>query len=95
MAIADLMLEARSYSLSPAVREAFRRYLKALMQQPHLANMRSVRNTPDCTRLRQAVYLFERRTRALTAGDLTTIEPEKILASGTLKHAGLPAEAAA
>ena len=95
MAIADLMLEAWSYRFSPAAREAFRRYLEARTQQPHFANARSVRNAPDRTRLRQAVCLFERRTQPLTAGDLTTIEPEMILVSGTLKHAGLSAEAAA
>ncbi len=95
MATADLMLEAQSYRFSPAAREAFRRCLKARTQQPHFAKLRSVRNAPDRTRLRQTVCLFERRTRPLTADDLTTIELEEILASRALKHAGLPAKAAA
>ncbi len=95
MAIAELMLTGQSYRFSPAAREAFHRYLKARMQQPHFANARSVRNALDRARLRQAVRLFERRGEPLTVDHLSSIEPEEILASRVLKDGGEPVGAAA
>src|SRR5687767_5514310 len=79
MTIAEMMLQGQSYRFSPEARDAFRHYLKTRMQQPHFSNARSVRNALDRARLRQAVRLFERRTRPITADDLATIEPEEIL----------------
>jgi probable Rubsico expression protein CbbX len=84
MAIGELMLGEQSYKFSDAAREAFRRYLAARMQQPHFANARSVRNALDRARLRQAVRLFEGRSKSLTAEDLMTIEPQEILVSRVL-----------
>ena len=84
MRIAELMLAGQNYRFSGAAREAFGRYIEARMRQPHFANARSVRNALDRARLRQAVRLFEHRTRAITAEDLMTIEPEEILASRVL-----------
>jgi probable Rubsico expression protein CbbX len=88
MRIAELMLSGQNYRFSAAAREAFARYLDARMQQPHFANARSVRNALDRARLRQAVWLFESRGRALTTEDLMTIGPEEILASRVLAPAG-------
>jgi probable Rubsico expression protein CbbX len=81
MAIAELMLKQQNYRFGPDARDAFARYLKARMRQPHFSNARSVRNALDRIRLRQAVRLFESRGHALTIDDLMTLEPEEILAS--------------
>ena len=81
MAIAELMLKQQNYRFGPDARDAFARYLKARMRQPHFSNARSVRNALDRIRLRQAVRLFESRGHALTIGDLMTLEPGEILAS--------------
>jgi hypothetical protein len=82
------MLAAQVYRLSPAARDAFARYLEARMRQPHFANARSVRNALDRARLRHAVRLFETPDRKLTADDLSTIEPQEILASRVLAANG-------
>jgi probable Rubsico expression protein CbbX len=95
MTIAEMMLQDQRYRFSPEARDAFQHYLKARMQQPHFSNARSVRNALDRARLRQAVRLFERRTRPITADDLATIEPEEILASRVLKAPPPAVEAAA
>jgi len=84
MAIAQAMLAEQGYRFSAAGRDAFARYLGARMRQPNFANARSVRNALDRARLRHAVRLFETRGRALTAEDLSTLEPPEILASRVL-----------
>jgi hypothetical protein len=58
------------------------------MRQPHFANARSVRNALDRARLRHAARLFETPDRKLTADDLSTIEPQEILASRVLAANG-------
>jgi len=79
--IADRMLAAQNYRLTPDAQQAFERYLALRVQQPHFANGRSVRNALDRARLRQASRLFSDRDRELTAQDLTTLAPADILAS--------------
>lgn len=84
MTIAERMLAEQNYRFSDAAREAFSAYIEARMRQPHFANARSIRNGLDRARLRQAVRLFESRGAALTAEDLSTIEPSEIRASRVL-----------
>jgi probable Rubsico expression protein CbbX len=81
LAIASKMLAAQNYSLGEGGMQAFERYLRLRIAQPHFANARSVRNALDRARLRQASRLFADRDRLLTAQDLTTIAPQDILAS--------------
>jgi probable Rubsico expression protein CbbX len=79
--IADRMLAAQNYRLTPEAQQAFERYLALRVQQPHFANGRSVRNALDRARLRQASRLFADSERELTADDLCTLEASDILAS--------------
>ena len=81
MEISQKMLTAQNYRLAPEAAEAFERYLRLRIAQPHFANARSVRNALDRARLRQASRLFADRERALTADDLTTLQAQDILAS--------------
>jgi probable Rubsico expression protein CbbX len=80
MAIAHLMLGQQNYVFGPGAEEAFRAYLERRVRRPRFAHGRSVRNSIDRARLRQANRLF------LHGGDLSreelmTITPEDILAS--------------
>ena len=79
--IADRMLAAQNYRLTPDAQQAFERYLALRVQQPHFANGRSVRNALDRARLRQASRLFADSQRVLSADDLCTLEASDILAS--------------
>lgn len=79
--IADRMLAAQNYRLTPDAQQAFERYLALRVQQPHFANGRSVRNALDRARLRQASRLFADAQRVLSADDLCTLEASDILAS--------------
>jgi probable Rubsico expression protein CbbX len=79
--IAQKMLAQQNYKFGVGAVEAFERYLKLRVEQPHFANARSVRNALDRARLRQASRLFADRDRVLSAEDLSTIEPSDILAS--------------
>ena len=81
LSIADQMLSQQQYQFGPGARLAFDDYLNRRLQQPHFANARSVRNALDRARLRQASRLFADRQRVLSATDLSTIEPQDILAS--------------
>ena len=82
IAIAHLMLAQMQYRLSPEADVALREYIDKRRAQPHFANARSIRNALDRARLRQASRLFERRGgRALTRGDLETLEAADIRAS--------------
>lgn len=81
LSIADQMLSQQHYQFGPGARLAFDDYLNRRLQQPHFANARSVRNALDRARLRQASRLFADRQRVLSATDLSTIEPQDILAS--------------
>ncbi|MGO9133764.1 MAG: CbbX protein [Methylovirgula sp.] len=80
MAIAESMMKAQNYHLSPAGAEAFRRYIEVRRQQPHFANARSIRNAIDRIRLRHANRHFQ-NDGLVTLDDLSTIEAEDILAS--------------
>jgi probable Rubsico expression protein CbbX len=79
--IADRMLTAQNYRLTPEAQQAFERYLALRVQQPHFANGRSVRNALDRARLRQASRLFADSQRELSADDLCTLEAADILSS--------------
>ena len=81
MAIADKMLSAQNYRLGDGAAEALERYIALRLTQPHFANARSVRNALERARLRQASRLFAQRDRQLSADDLSTLEPQDILAS--------------
>ena len=79
--IAEKMLSASRYVLSPDGRLALEKYIVQRRRQPHFANARSIRNALDRARLRQANRLFESATGPLDAATLSTIEAADILAS--------------
>ena len=83
LSIADLMLAAESYELSPAAREALSEYLQLRMRRPRFAHARSVRNGLERARLRHAnrIYQAARDGHAPTLPELTVIEPQDIRAS--------------
>jgi hypothetical protein len=80
MQIAHLMLENQNYEFGPGAEEAFRAYLERRVLRPRFAHGRSVRNSIDRARLRQANRLFEHGGE-LTREELMTISPDDILAS--------------
>ena len=81
--IADLMLEADSYAVSPEARAVLREYLALRMHQPRFAHARSVRNGLERARLRHANRIYEaaKGGHAPTVDELVTIEPPDIRAS--------------
>jgi probable Rubsico expression protein CbbX len=79
--IGDRMLDAMNYRFAAGARETFADYLARRIRQPNFSNARSVRNALDRMRLRQASRLFAQPDRELGRDDLTTIEPQDILAS--------------
>jgi probable Rubsico expression protein CbbX len=83
LSIADLMLEAESYELSPAAREALSEYLQLRMRRPRFAHARSVRNGLERARLRHANRIYEaaRDGHSPTLAELIAIEPQDIRAS--------------
>jgi len=83
LSIADLMLEAESYELSPAAREALSEYLAPRMRRPRFAHARSVRNGLERARLRHANRIYEaaRDGHSPTLAELVAIEPQDIRAS--------------
>ena len=83
LSIADLMLEAESYELSPAARDALSEYLELRMRRPRFAHARSVRNGLERARLRHAnrIYQAARDGHSPTLAQLIAIEPEDIRAS--------------
>jgi probable Rubsico expression protein CbbX len=80
MRIGDLMLEQRTYRLSPEARQVFREYIERRRRRASFAHGRSIRNAIDRARLRQASRLFE-SDRALGRDELITIEAEDLLKS--------------
>jgi probable Rubsico expression protein CbbX len=85
--IGEKILANQNYRLSAAAREALARYIGARRGQPHFANARSIRNALDRARLRQANRLVgDLKGRVVTADELTTIEPEDILASRVFRE---------
>jgi probable Rubsico expression protein CbbX len=81
MAIADLMLEHQSYVFGPGAEESFREYLERRVKRPRFAHGRSVRNSIDRARLRQANRLFGEAVPELSREELMTITPDDILQS--------------
>ena len=81
MAIAHLMLAAQNYQLGEGGEEAFRAYLERRIKRPRFAHGRSVRNSIDRARLRQANRLFADGTGVLSRDDLMTITADDILMS--------------
>ena len=81
MAIAHLMLEHQNYQLGPGAEEAFREYLERRVARPRFAHGRSVRNSIDRARLRQANRLFAEGTGMISRQDLMTISPDDIMKS--------------
>ena len=81
MAIADLMLDQQNYIFGPGAEEAFRAYLERRVTRPRFAHGRSVRNSIDRARLRQANRLFGEGQGVLSRDELMTITPDDILKS--------------
>ena len=83
LGIAELMLAAESYSVSPEAGQALRDYLERRMRQPRFAHARSVRNALERARLRHAnrVYEAARDGHTPTLEELVRIEPQDIRAS--------------
>src|SRR5438045_4238434 len=80
MAIAQLMLDQQQYTFGPGAEDAFRAYLERRVTRPRFAHGRSVRNSIDRARLRQANRLFA-AGGTLSRDDLMTITPDDILKS--------------
>jgi probable Rubsico expression protein CbbX len=81
MAIAHLMLDQQNYRLGEGAEDAFHAYLERRVQRPRFAHGRSVRNSIDRARLRQANRLFADGRGILTREALMTITPDDILKS--------------
>src|SRR4051794_31311460 len=81
MAIAHLMLDQQQYRLGPDAEDAFRAYLERRVTRPRFARGRSMRNSIDRARMRQANGLFGEGTGILSLDDLMTIPPDDILKS--------------
>ena len=79
--IAQRMLAAMQYRLSPSGVAALHEYIPLRMKQAHFANARSVRNALDRARLRQANRLFALKGQSLTRDELMTIEGDDLRAS--------------
>ncbi len=86
MHIAQSMLREQNYVFGEGAEEAFAQYINLRMQQPQFANARSIRNSLDRARLRQASRLFNERNSELTTKELTTISVEDITASRLFKQ---------
>jgi probable Rubsico expression protein CbbX len=87
--IGRMMVERRSYCLSPEAEAAFCEYVERRIERPRFANARSIRNAVDRARLRQAGRLFELE-RPLTRDDLITIEETDIRRSSVFAEMGYP-----
>lgn len=74
------MLSAQGYALSPAAVPVFEDYVRLRLGQPHFANARSIRNSIERARLRQAARLVE-RGGLVNRESLRLIEAEDLLAS--------------
>jgi probable Rubsico expression protein CbbX len=81
MAIAHLMMEQQNYMFGPGAEDAMHAYLERRIRRPRFAHGRSVRNSIDRARLRQANRLFGEGTGVLSRDDLMTITPDDILKS--------------
>ena len=81
MAITNLMMENQSYVFGPDAEDTFREYLERRVTRPRFAHGRSVRNSIDRARLRQANRLFGSGEGVLSREELMTITPDDILQS--------------
>ncbi|MEZ5910549.1 MAG: CbbX protein [Hyphomicrobiaceae bacterium] len=86
--IAETMLAAQSYRLTPAARAAMAEYIAHRRRQPQFANARSIRNALDRARLRQASRLLETAAGPLDAAALSAVDEADIRASRVF-HGGL------
>ncbi|HWB22681.1 MAG TPA: CbbX protein [Gaiellaceae bacterium] len=77
MMIANLMMEHQNYTFGPGAEETFREYLERRVTRPRFAHGRSVRNSIDRARLRQANRLFA-DGGTLSREELMTITPDDI-----------------
>jgi probable Rubsico expression protein CbbX len=81
MAISHLMMDQQNYEFGAGAEDAMRAYLERRIRRPRFAHGRSVRNSIDRARLRQANRLFGEGTGVLTKQELMTITPDDILKS--------------
>src|SRR5574340_110919 len=86
--IADVMLQNWNYRFDDEARAAFAAYLSIRRGRPNFANARSVRNSLDRMRLRQALRLFESRSGSLTTDDLAIIRAPEVRASRLFAEEG-------
>jgi len=80
MAISNLMMSQQNYRWGEGAEDAMRAYLERRVTRPRFAHGRSVRNSIDRARLRQANRLFS-QGGVITRDDLMTITPDDILQS--------------
>jgi probable Rubsico expression protein CbbX len=92
MAIAHLMMEQQQYRFGPGAEEAMRAYLERRVTRPRFAHGRSVRNSIDRARLRQANRLFS-EGGVISRDDLMTITPDDILKSSVFAEDREPEDA--
>jgi probable Rubsico expression protein CbbX len=88
--IAETMLAAEQYRMSPEAAEAFAEYVALRMAQPRFANARSIRNAIDRLRLRQARRLVA-AGGVLARDDLMQISAADVRASRVFRG-GLAAQ---
>jgi probable Rubsico expression protein CbbX len=83
LGIAQLMLDAERYALTPEAEQAFREYLDRRLRRPRFAHGRSVRNAIERARLRHAnrIYELARDGEPPSLEDLVRIEAQDILKS--------------
>ena len=82
MSIAHLMMEQQNYRFDTGAEDAMRAYLERRIKRPRFAHGRSVRNSIDRARLRQANRLFEQ------GGELTREQLMMITVSTVLVMMG-------
>jgi probable Rubsico expression protein CbbX len=79
--IGRIMAEQLGYRFSEPALAALHQYLEHRKRQPRFANARSVRNAVERARLRQARRLMDGSAPQVGFDELTTLEPEDLLAS--------------
>jgi probable Rubsico expression protein CbbX len=80
--IGKLFLEEQQYLLTPEAEDVFIKCIEKCIKMPSFANVRTVINIIDQSRLRQAKRLFDSGTHgkaSLTKLDLVTLLPEDIM----------------
>lgn len=79
--IACLMQQQMQYGLNAEADQVLLEYIERRTEQPHFADVRSVRNALERARLRQGSWLFEKRAGLLSKEGLMTIAAAGIRAS--------------